>query len=161
KFWRDEFVKDGRRLTWDEAMALFHDDTGRPGPQTWTEGRYPGGEENNPVTGVSWYEAAAYAAFVGKSLPTIYHWSMAAEQRLGGPVISASNFSSRGTKPVGASGAMNRFGTYDMMGNVKEWCSTPAQDDQRYILGGAWDEPNYQSFSPDAQSAFERGAGFG
>ncbi len=31
-----------------------------------------------PSTGISWYEAAAYAEFAGKSLPTIYHWNRAA-----------------------------------------------------------------------------------
>ena len=30
------------------------------------------------LSGVSWYEAAAYAAFVGKSLPTAFHWYRAA-----------------------------------------------------------------------------------
>ena len=30
------------------------------------------------MTGVSWFEAAAYAEFAGKSLPTIYHWTLAA-----------------------------------------------------------------------------------
>ena len=37
-------------------------------------GTYPDGQADFPVGGVSWYEAAAYAAFAGKSLPTIHHW---------------------------------------------------------------------------------------
>ena len=40
-------------------MARFVDATGRPGPATWDAGSYPEGQENYPVTGVSWYEAAA------------------------------------------------------------------------------------------------------
>ena len=67
-----------RQVPFDEAMALFRDSTGRPGPATWEAGSYPEGEDEFPVTGVSWYEAAAYAAFAGKSLPTIYHWSLVA-----------------------------------------------------------------------------------
>ena len=35
-----------------------------------------------PVGGVSWYEAAAYAKFAGKSLPTVYHWVRAAGTRI-------------------------------------------------------------------------------
>ncbi len=78
QFWKDEFVKDGRVLSWKEAMAELRDRTGRPGPSTWELGDYPEGQTDYPVTGVSWYEAAAYAEFVGKSLPTIYHWRKAA-----------------------------------------------------------------------------------
>jgi sulfatase-modifying factor enzyme 1 len=42
-------------------------------------GRLPArGQEDFPVSGVSWYETAAYAEFAGKALPTIYHWVTAA-----------------------------------------------------------------------------------
>ena len=50
----------------------FVDATGRPGPSTWEAGDYPEGEDDFPVAGVSWYEAAAYAEYVGKVLPTIF-----------------------------------------------------------------------------------------
>ena len=55
-------------------MPQFRDSTGRPGPSTWELGTYPDGQDDWPVSGVSWYEAAAYAAFAGKTLPTVYHW---------------------------------------------------------------------------------------
>ncbi|MGA7589576.1 MAG: SUMF1/EgtB/PvdO family nonheme iron enzyme [Candidatus Sulfotelmatobacter sp.] len=80
-YWKFEFRKDGQTLSWAGAMTLFRDRTGRPGPATWVQGEYPRGQEDFPVTGVSWFEAAAYAEFVGKSLPSIYHWTTAA--RLG------------------------------------------------------------------------------
>ena len=51
-------------------MAEFVDSTGRPGPATWQGGDYPEGQDDYPVSGVSWYEAAAYAEFAHKSLPT-------------------------------------------------------------------------------------------
>ena len=81
ELWREPFLKDGRTLTFDAAMAQFRDATGRPGPATWEMGSYVAGQDDYPVAGVSWYEAAAYARWAGKSLPTIYHWSRAADQR--------------------------------------------------------------------------------
>ena len=48
------------------------------GPRRGRPERILDGQADFPVGGVSWYEAAAYAAFAGKSLPTIYHWYRAA-----------------------------------------------------------------------------------
>ena len=159
ELWREPFVKDGRPLAFGGAMAFFVDTTGRPGPATWEQGAYPGGQDEYPVMGVSWYEAAAYARWAGKSLPTIYHWSRAADQRLSANVVPASNFSGKGPLPAGRSG-LTRAGTTDMAGNVKEWCWN-SSGAKRYILGGAWDEPVYMFTDADAQSPFTRGSTYG
>ena len=63
---KHKFVKDGRALSFEEAVGELRDATGRPGPATWEGGRYPDGQENFPVAGVSWYEAAAFADFAEK-----------------------------------------------------------------------------------------------
>ena len=68
RYWRQEFVKDGRLLSWTEAMGHFRDATGRAGPSTWEVGDYPAGHGEFPVTGVSWYEAHAYAEFAKKQI---------------------------------------------------------------------------------------------
>ena len=67
EYWKEKFLRDGKELSWDEAMDLLRDSSGRPGPATWEAGHYPAGQANYPVGGVSWYEAAAYAEFAGKS----------------------------------------------------------------------------------------------
>jgi len=160
-YWKHEFRKDGRVLPWADAMKLFVDKTNRPGPSTWIQGEYPRGEAEYPVMGVSWFEAEAYAEFVGKSLPTIYHWTAAASPTDSSSLIPASNFSGKGPSPVGAYHGMSWCGAYDMAGNVKEWCSNEATSGKRYIMGGAWDDPIYMFNDADARSPFERSPKFG
>jgi len=161
QYWKNEFRKDGHVLSWAAAMRLFLDKTGRPGPATWVQGDYPRGQDNYPVTGVSWFEAAAYAEFVGKSLPTVYHWTAAASTNHGDAIIPASNFHGSGPSPVGTYHGMSRCGAYDMAGNVKEWCLNQALSSNRYIMGGGWDEPTYMFNDADARSPFERSSNFG
>ena len=57
---------------------MFVDRTGLPGPRAWSNQSFPEGKADHPVTDVTWYEAAAYAAFRGKQLPTIFQWEKAA-----------------------------------------------------------------------------------
>jgi cephalosporin-C deacetylase-like acetyl esterase/predicted Ser/Thr protein kinase len=160
EYWKQPFVKEGKQVSWQQAMAAFRDPSGRPGPATWEFGTYPEGQADIPVGGVSWYEAAAYAEFAGKSLPTVYHWCRAG---MGGPyadILKFSNFSGKGPSKAGTFRGLGNFGTYDMAGNMKEWCLNEVGD-CRYIMGGAWNEPDYQFINPDARPPFDRAATFG
>ena len=161
ELWRVPFVREGRTLSWEEAMRSFVDATGRPGPAVWELGGYPDGEQDMPVRGVSWYEAHAYAAWAGKSLPSIYHWSWVASLPLTGFVIPLANLSSKGPQPVTTGKAIHRFGALDLAGNVKEWVVNDTGSEMRYILGGAWDEPPYMFADADARSPFDRAPNFG
>jgi dienelactone hydrolase len=161
KYWKEPFVKAGRSLSWDEAMADFHDLTGRAGPANWSLSAYPEGTADLPVAGVSWYEAMAYAEFAGRSIPTVYEWRRAAPAEYNADVILMSNFSGKGLAAIGAYHGMSTFGAYDMAGNVKEWTAN-ASGTLRYALGGAWDESPYQYHLDDARDPFWRtvSAGF-
>lgn len=154
EYWKHPFLEDGREISWERAVERFRDTTGRPGPSTWALGTYPDGESDLPVGGVSWYEADAYAAFAGKSLPTVYHWRKAADVGLFSDISRFSNYGA-GPARVGSFRGLSPWGAYDMAGNVKEWCWNRAGD-LRYILGGAWAEPRYMFGTPDAQAPFRR-----
>jgi len=165
EYWKHKFIKDGRVLTWEEAMAEFVDQTDRPGPATWQAGDYPEGQDDYPVSGVSWYEAAAYAEFSGKTLPTGHHWGIARGEytpmiqwfQLGGYAIFApfSNFQGKGPAPVGNNQGMTSYGAYDMAGNVREWCWNKIQQG-RLIRGGAWNDNTYMFREMSQASPFDR-----
>ena len=158
--WREPFIEGEKSVPWEEAVGRFRDATGRPGPATWKSGTYVDGQAEFPVGGVSWYEAAAYAAFAGKSLPTIHHWYLAAGLGRFSDILWASNFGGKGPAPVGSHAGVGPFGTYDMAGNVKEWCSTETNR-RRFLLGGAWNEPADMFADYDAKEPFERAPGYG
>ena len=157
-YWREPFLEGGRSLSWEEGVARFRDATGQPGPATWTSGTYPAAQEDFPVGGVSWYEATAYAAFAGKTLPTVHHWYLAARLGRFADILAVSNFNGVGPARVGS--GLGPFGTFDMAGNVKEWCSTETANG-RFLLGGAWNEPRYMYGDYDARGPFERASNYG
>ena len=122
------------------AIFDFVDRTGCPGPRHWQNGRYAAGEDNHPVVGVSWYEAAAYARWVGKRLPTDAEWIKAASWPV---TLSPTNHVQRKypwgeamdfrranlwASGVGRIADVNQFqdgvsvgGVYGLIGNVWEW----------------------------------------
>lgn len=156
KYWTNEFVRDGRELKWEDAIASFRDSTGRPGPATWEGGHYPQGQGDYPVSGVSWYEAAAYAAFVGKSLPAFAQWYDAGPPDVGDYAVQESNISLSKLAAVGSFQGLGPDGTYDMAGNVREWVLNDTGDGAKFILGGAWGSQTYLYGDPEALSPFDR-----
>ena len=142
EYWQHDVVIDGEVVSWADAMATFTDRTGRPGPSTWEAGTFPDGEMDFPVAGVSWYEAAAYARFAGRELPTVLHWRKSFSMALLSAMLPVSNLQSAGAMPVTKSAGISFTGLYDMVGNVREW-SFNEVDDQRAILGGGWNDAYY------------------
>lgn len=157
RYWVHPFVDGGGELSREEALARFVDRTGRPGPATWEIGSYPEGEAAYPVTGVSWYEAAAYAAWAGKELPTVFHWNRVAFTVGASRIVPASNLRGKGPRPVGDARGMNRFGVADLAGNAREWTWNATDGGAaRFILGGGWNDPDYAFMDGYAQAPMDR-----
>ena len=153
-----QYWTQGRRETpqlREGAGAIFRDRTGRPGPSTWELGTYPEGKGDYPVTGVSWFEAAAYCQCNGKSLPTVFHWKRAFGASFFLEVLTLGNFDGRGPEATGQLKEVGPFGTYGMAGNVKEWVWNEFEG-KRYILGGAWNEPVYMAVANDLRPPLDR-----
>jgi len=159
EWWREPFVEDGRTLAHDAALARFVDTTGRPGPAGWEMGEPAPGEDELPVSGVSWYEAAAYAAWAGKTLPTLFHWNRVAFTPASAHLIAAANLHGKGPVRVGSTASINRYGVRDLAGNVRElqW-NARGGGDERFILGGGWNDVEYSFNDAWAASAWDRSA---
>jgi formylglycine-generating enzyme required for sulfatase activity len=123
--------------------------------------------DNHPVVNVSWFEATAFCKFVGGRLPTEAEWEYAARggnadviypwgnayspDQANGRKADGTDLKER-SAPVG-SFLPNRFGLYDIVGNVWEWVSSvyrpypyrgddgredPGSREARVARGGSW-----------------------
>jgi formylglycine-generating enzyme required for sulfatase activity len=74
---RPAFLIDLYPVT-NESYATYVEATGAAPPPNWWGGRVPKGRERHPVVMVAWDDAAAYARWAGKRLPTAEEWEIAA-----------------------------------------------------------------------------------
>ncbi len=169
-YWKYAFLRDGVELTSDAAMSLFKDKSSLPGPRDWTGQEFPEGKGKHPVTGITWYEAAAYAEYAGKTLSTIYQWEKAARagrythfegivmpwglMNLDASSARRANYYGRGTAPVdGYPFGISPYGAYNTAGNVGEWCLNERGAGYA-IAGGSWADAPYMFASGGTRPAF-------
>jgi formylglycine-generating enzyme required for sulfatase activity len=154
--------------SWDGSKWV---ETNKPWiePLYWRDGTWNGAEQ--PVVGVSWYEAVAFCLWLSDvtgeriMLPTKEQWQYAAQgadtraypwgeqwdstrcnnnaDKKGiGKTTPVQQYEDKGDSP---------FGVVDMAGNVWEWCLTDYHENTnninevaiyRILYGGSWDHPN-------------------
>ena len=169
--WPERMRLGGEALSREVALSRLVDRTGLPGPRSWSSGRPPDGRLDHPVTGVSWYEARAYAHWHEGSLPTRAQWYRAALGDGSAPypwgtegdnVEVRANFGFAGTAPVGSHPlGVSRFGVQDMAGNVREWVGDEVPGSPgRLVVGGSWRDPAYM-FQPGLAEEFDPGTADG
>lgn len=148
------FIEDDgyqRSEFWTKLSWMFIKERKLAQPLYWNDDYW--NADDQPVTGVSWWEALAYALYVGKTLPTEAQWECAARGRDGrrfpwghaAPHAELANYAvdcdptelRRKSTVVNAFPAgASPWGCLDMAGNVGEWCMDNASNDY------AWDITN-------------------
>lgn len=163
-----EFYMGRYPVTNEEYERFLKTNPGTPEPKYWGERKY--NQSKQPVVGVSWHDAENYATWSGLQLPTEAQWEYACRAdtttrfNIGDKakeVDKAGWYEGNSNKmlhPVGLK-EPNKWGLYDMHGNIFEWCfdsycidyyaKSPSEDpkgpnfgDFRVVRGGSW---NYNS----------------
>lgn len=161
----DSFFMDQYEVT-NAEYHKFCTTTNHQLPEFWGMKEFKSGPDypNYPVVGVSSFDAAKYAEWVGKRLPTEAEWEYAARGSLvnknfpNGDQIDSTQ-ANYGKKYKGVivigKGKPNAYELYDMAGNVWEWTSDfysetygsdsvqsnptgPKSGRFRVIRGGSW-----------------------
>ena len=167
------FILNGGYQTealWSKTGWEFIQRNGIDRPLGLEQNRYNG--PSQPVVGVSWYEADAYARWANKRLPTEAEWEKAARgtdsrkypwgNEMDFSHIGYSMADSSRTLPVGSfPSGVSPYGLHDCAGNVSEWVADrydqtyysrsprknpigPKTGDFRVLRGGAWGGLRFQ-----------------
>lgn len=155
-FWIDKYPVTNAEFKKFLDTAHYHPQDDLNFLRDWSDGNYPSGWDNKPVTWVSLEDARAYAAWAGKRLPHEWEWQYAAQGNDGraypwGNEWNADNVPAPDkartmhgpdavdAHPRGAS----PFGVMDMVGNVWQW-TEEFQDEHTVggiLRGGSYYRP--------------------
>ncbi|MDG1219570.1 MAG: SUMF1/EgtB/PvdO family nonheme iron enzyme [Flavobacteriaceae bacterium] len=158
EFWPLDLMHEGKKISFSEVKTSFVDKANFPSPKDWYQGTYENGKELYPVSGISWYEAYAYANFRNMSLPSVAEWFYAFDRNRPERALKNANINSYNyTKSRIESDSENNNGIFDMAGNVREWVSNNIKDENsRGILGGSFADDTYVPFDFYSQNAWNR-----
>jgi formylglycine-generating enzyme required for sulfatase activity len=140
-----------QRKWWSEAGWAWLQEKAVIEPRYWRDRRWNG--PNQPVVGVSFFEAEACCAWAGGRLPREQEWEAAARGREGSVypwgddwddgICNTDEAGLGRTSPVGLfpRSRQAQLGIEDLAGNVLEWCVTNYDDDPDNappMCGGSW-----------------------
>jgi hypothetical protein len=148
----NQFMQDGgyaRQELWSDEGWQWVKDERVADPDLWRNPEF--NAPNQPVVGVSWWEAEAFCRWAGGVLPTEQQWEAAARgpQGLVYPwgdewedgICNSHEAQLGGTSAVGIFPRDDSpFGLRDMAGNVWEWCADSWEKggSDRVVRGGSW-----------------------
>ena len=163
EYWDFPITLDGEVFEFEKIIETFIGEFGKKGPKNWTYSKHPKDQENYPVTGISWFEARAYANYMDMSLPNVYQWSNSANLGWSSAFVPKSNYSHTQLNNVGGEETHNYEGLYDIAGNVREWCLNSHNEEhtEKSILGGNFLDYDYMFNDYYGQNIFDRSIGNG
>ncbi len=177
KVYLPSFYIDRCEMT-NAQYEAFARATQTPPPPFWQGGKIPPGEEQIPVTQITWAEAEAYCKWAGKRLPTEAEWEKAARGTDGREYVWGNEYkpglantgdaTSKRLMPVGSFPASKSpYGVEDMVGNVWEWIADwyqpyPGSDYQsnafgekyKVIRGNSWGELGHYTLAHYLRAAY-------
>lgn len=156
----NSFYIDRHEVT-NEQYARFVEATGHKPPRHWVDGHYRKDHGQYPVLYVSYNDAAAYAKWAGKRLPTEEEWEKASRGTDGRVFPWGNEFDPYKTAVADsdmryisggicqamsankieiAEGDTSPFGVRDMAGNIREWTSSsdPKDPAMKIVKGASW-----------------------
>ena len=149
RVWVDRFAI-ARTATTNRLYRIYLEDTSRPSPPAFHDERF--NHPDQPVTSISWFDAADYCDWLAERtskpyrLPTEAEWERATRGGIEGNLYTWGDSPPQeqprypelwlnGPERV-ALRPPNGFGLYDISENVHEWCSD-------------WYDSNYYAVSPE------------
>ncbi len=172
-FWIDVTPVTNRQFKQFVDATRYHPEDDHNFLRDWTDGTYPKGWDNKPVTWVSIEDARAYAKWAGRRLPHEWEWQYAAQGLDGrdypwGDGWEDANVaaSDNGRRMLPASDVhahprgSSPFGVLDMVGNVWQWTDEWRDDHTRaaIVRGGSHYRPlGARWYFPQAYKLSEHG----